>query len=74
MTRRWYLADSTRVHWPGVLPWRGAESALAGRGYATENEARARAYRIACHYAAKHSCGGPDLMARELHAITIETE
>lgn len=61
-TTRYILIDHTRVYWPGCLPYRSTGS----RGYATREEAAARATTVMRAYAAKHGLGGPDLRVREV--------
>lgn len=61
MKRHIYLEDLTGAHWPGVLPWRHANSR---KGYATIEDAEDRARHIRHHYAAKHGSFGPDLVVR----------
>jgi hypothetical protein len=58
------LLDSTHVRWPGVLPYRDPAT-RRGRGYATREDAEARARVVRAHYAATHGCGGPDLRVVE---------
>ena len=68
---RWYLADATHVNWPGALPWRTRESALRGRGYASERDALGRAKEIELAYAASRGMGGPDLRAKEVEGSSL---
>ena len=47
------ITDLTGVRWPGALPYHSA-STRRGRGYATEDDARARLNTVVAHYNAKH--------------------
>ena len=62
----WYIHDTTGMYWPGVLSWRGRDSARAGRGYASYDEAFERVRAILTAYALRHGrTDGPELEVRE---------
>ena len=63
-TTDYILVNRSSVHWPGCLAYRSHNTRL-GRGYRTEAEALSRAHVVACHYAAGHGHGGPDLRVVE---------
>jgi hypothetical protein len=63
MKAYWYLVETSNVHWPQMLPFRGFVSAKMGRGYASEADARARAKVIRDAYA-KREGFGPDFSVK----------
>lgn len=65
MSGRWYLRDWTAANWPDVEPWRTESDALTGRGYDSEDQARAAARAIGLDYNRRKGASGPDLRAME---------
>ena len=62
---RWYIHDHTNVtDWPGILPYRGKESAQKGQGYSSVTHAVTRLRVVLDHYAARGG-NGPSLSVEE---------